>query len=171
MNRPLVPLLLLTALTTLPAAAKRRRKPPKAPTHPVVVLDRNNRYSLAAAVTRPDGVKILPLKLLIKPGDRKTWVTESCNPVTPVVGGNPVPTKQCFTNFYAAVIAEGGKGDTLEFEWQVDGAGIELRPGASYQLEVVAATACTRSSGPGLFALGDCKKVLPLRSPPFTITP
>jgi hypothetical protein len=170
MNRPLLPILLLATLAAIPVAAHRRRKPPKAPPHPIVLLDHANRYSLAAAVTRDDGRKVLPIRLVIKAAGPNTWVAENCNPVSPVVGGAVLPQKQCFMNFYSELLTEKGKGRTLLFEWPVDGAGIQLKPGASYQLEVAAATTCTRSSGPGLFALGDCKRVLPLRSPPFTIT-
>ncbi len=140
------------------------------PSQPVVTLDRGNRYSLAAAVTRPDGSRVLIIRLRLSGGVGKTWVTESCNPMVPVVDGRPVAINQCFTNFYSKKLLDHGTGETQSYDWPVDSPLAPLKAGRSYQLGVALATDCERSNGPGLYAMGDCKTSLLARSPTFTMT-
>lgn len=151
----------------LPLAA--HGTPPKAAPRPAVILDSSNRYSLDDAVKRPDGQKVLVLKLRLAGGGGKTWVTENCNPVMPVVDGKTVLLKQCLTNYYSSVVLKKGRGETLTFEWPVDSTDAPLKPNHNYRLAVSLATDCRRTGGPGLFALGDCRTTRVVMSPTFRI--
>jgi hypothetical protein len=165
-----LPLLLLAAALPLSAGRHRHRK--VKPAVPAIRLVGGNRYSLAAATAGPDGKKYLSFTLVLTGGGRHDWLTESCNPVMPVVDGKPVPLKQCFTNFYKENVLDNGQGLPQTFLWPLDHPAAPLRAGQTYRLAFALATDCTRSnpSGPGLAALGDCKTTMVIQSPPFTVT-
>ena len=174
-RRPSFPMVLLLALAALPAAAaKKRRHHRGGGNAPVLTLDRANNYSLAAtqaraaAASSPDG-PALNVKIRLSGGGGKSWVSESCNPVVPVVNGEMRPLRQCFTDFYAKVVLDQGHGEPVEFAWPLGDPQRPLKPGDRVRLMMTLGSDCAKSTGPGLFAFGDCKIREQILSPAFVI--
>jgi hypothetical protein len=172
--------LLLLAAGFAAAAPPRRRHARKARNAPVLSVAPGTRLSLKAAAPKaapaadsapssPATAPAFTVKLLLKGGGAKTWVSESCNPVVPVVNGEMRPGRQCFTDFYAKVALANGRGEPVEFQWELNDPQHPLKAGDSVRFMMTLGSDCEKSTGPGLFAFGDCKVREQIMSPPVVI--
>ena len=166
----------LAAIGLALMAAPHRRHPRPKPKHgpaTVLLLEPGNNLSLSAAReagedSAPDGAAF-KLKLALHGGGNKTWVSESCNPVVPIVNGEMRPLRQCFTDFYAKVALAPGRDESFEFLWPISDPQRPLKAGDSVRLLMTLGSDCSKSTGPGLYAFGDCKVREQVLSAPFII--
>ena len=144
------------------AAAPHRRHPRPGRKHlPTLELASAKPLSLSEAREAHEGsspaVPAFKLKLVLHGGGNNSWVSESCNPVVPVVNGEMRPLRQCLANFYAKVALDEGRGEPVEFLWPLNDPQHPLKAGDSVRFMMALGSECSKSAGPGLYALGDCK--------------
>ncbi len=164
------------ALTAAPPHRRGRLRHPHPKPMPgrltTLVLAPGNNLSLSVAraesgASSPEGPRF-KLRLVLTGGGQKTWVSESCNPVVPIVNGEMRPIRQCITDFYAKVAAVPGRDEPLEFIWPI-GDNRPLKAGDSVRLMMTLGSDCEKTTGPGLYAFGDCKTREQVLSSAFTI--